>query len=116
MLDLEPIKKLLGEITPGTWRDTITDDGGLVVYLTEPPEGKPYGCNYLFFGDMEETEGVDHANAEFVADAPATVAALVAEVEQLRAALLKIAAPDYNQLNAYEDLCAVVKVAFEALE
>jgi hypothetical protein len=90
MLNLDEIKRRRAEIGEANWRDTVTEDGGLVVYLREPASPElAYAppASFLFFGDMEDTDAIDHAQAEFIAQAPKDVASLVAEVEALRQAL-----------------------------
>ena len=76
MLDLEPIKERLAAATPGPW--FADDDGGV---STEPH------AYTMTSTPVVDTEGCGMGNpkdAIFIANAPEDIAALVAEVEQLR--------------------------------
>lgn len=117
MLDLDPIKARRAAIGEGSWRETITEDGGLVVYLAEPKSSAMddayiYPASFLFFGDMEDTEALDHAQAEFVAHAPQDVDALIAEVEKLREAR-DLARKDWRDLyrNTVEAIAPLMRAA-----
>lgn len=77
MPDLDAIKTRLAAATPGPWTPTKQDDiaGGQV-----------YGADGLVVCEMTfaRPEDVSDANADFIGNAPADLAALVAEVERLR--------------------------------
>jgi hypothetical protein len=73
MLDLEPIKNALNAIAPQPWTWAPDCDQ---VWAVRDAEG----------GDVAEanmTRGLGSAHGQFIADAPAYVAALLAEVSRL---------------------------------
>ena len=53
--------------TPGPWKVVITDDGELIVLISE---GNQAFLTTLYFGDMEVTTAEDHANARLTAAGP----------------------------------------------
>lgn len=74
-LDLDPIRARLAAATPGPWySEWVPDDDWIVVY------GQPHGAYVC----PEVCTLTDDADAEFIAHAPADIAALLAEVERLR--------------------------------
>ena len=81
-LDLEPIKERLAAATPGPWR---------VWHDPDPSKAGTAVETAWCYGDIEgDTELITDylptgADAEMIAHAPEDIAALVAEVEQLRA-------------------------------
>ena len=82
-LDLEPIKERLAAATPGPWR---------VWHDPDPSKVRSTAVETAWcYGDIEgDTELITDylptdADAEMIAHAPEDIAALVAEVEQLRA-------------------------------
>ena len=66
--------------TPGPWTHRITDDGELVVDLGDRCRG---ATRLIYLGDMEDTEGEDHANAELIALAPELAEALIELCDEL---------------------------------
>lgn len=109
MLDLEPIKARLVAATPGPWH-SCPDDGCKCVMVScddypvaEVTKGK-WGDDYpavrlvgtssldmkaeaymeqITYGEIDEKTAM--ANRAFIREAPADIAALVAEIEELRA-------------------------------
>lgn len=87
MTDLEAIKARLAAATPGPWSDDWTGRGPLDTHWSCQPDYKEIirmegsdswgGCNHSL--------RCDAADASLIAHAPADLAALVAEVEELRA-------------------------------
>ncbi len=61
--------------TPGPWKHYIDNEGYLVVDLGPRCLGS---TQQICLGDMEDTEGEDHANAALIAAAPDLLAALKA--------------------------------------
>lgn len=110
MLDLEPIKARLAAATPGPWHScddnkckcpTIMCDDYPVADVTKGPWGDSYPAlrivgdtslnqkveayrELIEYGNVPEAEAL--ANRAFIREAPTDIAALIAEVEQLRAA------------------------------
>lgn len=88
---LNEAKRLLDGITPGEWqwRNDATYPGRYAwsiqpgVLMAEGTDGTPGG------------DEIDRANAAFIAAAPRLVRDLVAEVEELRAALKRNTLPGY---------------------
>ena len=82
-LDLEPIKERLAAATPGPWR-VWTDPDPTKVRATAVETA---WCHGDIEGDTELITDYlpTDADAEMIAHAPSDLAALVAEVEQLRA-------------------------------
>ncbi|MCT1459889.1 hypothetical protein M3G03_10135 [Aestuariimicrobium sp. p3-SID1156] len=77
-LDLDPIRALLAAATPGPWySEWVPDDDWIVVY------GQPHGAYVC----PEVCTLTDDADAGLIAAAPHLLAALVDEVERLRAEL-----------------------------
>lgn len=76
MLDIEPIKARLAAATPGPWQTitTVETDIGTEHLVTEADMDA--GC----IGTSPQA-----ADAELIANAPTDLAALIAEVERLRA-------------------------------
>lgn len=72
---LDQIKARAESATPGPWHDQTTDDGYLRVSVN--PDDVNGVCG---FGDLEETDYQDHADARFIAHARADVPMLVEEV------------------------------------
>lgn len=72
-LDLDPIRERLAAATPGPW------DHNTAAELIQTEKGDTVVVPAWFGEDLPRWEG-----AEFIAHAPADVAALVAEVERLR--------------------------------
>lgn len=87
--DLQAIKARLAAATPGPW----TSDGICVLALYE---------GYETFM-VEVSYGRRPDDAEFIAHAPTTIAALVAEVERLRAAYPPV---DVARLCVQHEMCA----------
>lgn len=86
--ELNAIKARNAARTQGEWIDDVDgDDGGLRVYRKGDDK---YSLFYFWFGDMEETDQIDHANAHFVSHASKDIPALLAEVERLRAELAEL--------------------------
>jgi hypothetical protein len=93
-MDLEPIKKRLAAATPGPWRaqefDSYPGDEGsaivggysvgLVAYAVRPDFGAASGYD----------EAQCDRDAQFIAHAPTDIAALIAEVEKLKAKLKRL--------------------------
>ncbi len=59
--------KVTAQHTPGPWRQDINDDGELFIDLR--PQCKGF-ADIIVIGDLEETDGEDHANAALIAAAP----------------------------------------------
>ena len=84
MLDLEPIRKRLETATPGPWRvDEVTGDAG------DCPDGEVISRGIDGPGGVGLNTGVEFQmyspeDAQFIAHAPADIAALLGEVERLR--------------------------------
>lgn len=64
--------------SPGPWTDDVTEDGTLIVSFGD--QCGAYSRD-IEFGDMENTEGEDHANARLIAMAPELLDALRGMVE-----------------------------------
>ena len=79
MLDLDPIKARLAAATPGPWRWSRVESWGHVAKL--------HDIHFLpNLASLSSTQQ-DQADADLIAHAPSDLAALVAEVERLRAAI-----------------------------
>ena len=84
-LDLEPIKERLAAATPGPWDfHVLPQSVGITVATIHSEQGPRETC---WTADLPpEIGGMGtEKDAEFIAHAPEDIAALVAEVERLRA-------------------------------
>ena len=79
-LDLEPIKERLAAATPGPWKAKEDSWDGYSVVIDDSGPGVSIIAEQIGQG---EDEG--RGDAEMIAHAPSDLAALVAEVERLRA-------------------------------
>jgi hypothetical protein len=88
VLDLKPIQDRLAGITPGTWRHETT--------------GVAHSGIRTDYGWLYANDGATEADNQFVANAPADIAALMTEVERLKRALRETTAfkQSYNDHNA----------------
>ena len=78
-LDLEPIKERLAAATPGPWKAKEDSWDGYSVVIDDSGPGVSIIAEQIGQG-WDEGRG----DAEFIANAPEYIAALVAEVERLR--------------------------------
>lgn len=95
MATTDEIRARWAAATPGPWHnDNGGDEGVIRVWFRATPgddlAGFPEGYGLtvacvLFPGDMETYEGPDFRTAEAIARAPEDIAALLAEIERLRA-------------------------------
>jgi len=80
LADLKKSKEICGTATEGPWKAEVTKEGHVLIRLGVE-DWRDIG-----FGDMEETDGQDHSNQEFIAHArtmlPATLK-LVREMYEL---------------------------------
>ncbi len=86
---LAEIEARLNAATPGPWIDTDskpTAEGMLIVLAGSDPISTT-AREVCVFCDMEECEGEDLRDAKFIANAPADIATLIAEVRRLQADL-----------------------------
>jgi hypothetical protein len=110
MLDLEPIKKRLAEATPGPWADDC--------FVGDDPYDDPDAA-FVNIGDtrwspntIDIPSGLQRkSDASLIAHAPADIAALVHEVESLRADNKEI----QDHYNILEDLNATKGVIIKDL-
>lgn len=99
-------RELTKDIYPGPWIDDVDgDDGGLRVFNPD----HPYDAFYIWFGDMEETEGIDHHTAKFVSNARQLVPDLanaletaLARIDELEKAALAFLAQQSQDLGLYD--------------
>ena len=90
MLDLEPIKRRLAEATPGPWEAIGIGSEGFDVVAgvgwnyPEKREKLGWSGHITDVRNGKSWDGI-RANAYLIASAPTDIAALVAEVERLRA-------------------------------
>lgn len=83
-LDLDPIKERLAEATPGPWDfHVLPQSVGITVATIHSEHGPRETCWTVDFPPEIGGMGTEK-DAEFIANAPEDIAALVAEVERLR--------------------------------
>lgn len=80
---LQKIRERAQRRTPGAWQDEITDEGWLHVIAPDSPYADGVVYSVCGVGDLEDTEAADHANAEFIAHAPADIDYLLARCAAL---------------------------------
>jgi hypothetical protein len=85
MLDLKPIQDRLSAVTPGAWHPVEFPSAKYVGVTAEHWDGCDMGYHVCSTEDCDPEDALP--NAVFIAHAKADVAALVAEVERLRAAI-----------------------------
>lgn len=106
MLDLQPIKDRLAAATPGPWEreftEHIAEDMSLDASYTSFIIGKGVSV-----GEMDMP-----ADCELVAHAPTDLAALVAEVERLRAAIEE----HQRAVKPGNDYCGADVILWRALD
>jgi molybdopterin converting factor small subunit len=74
-------RQVASRATPGVWTSIIKDDGSLLVNFGDQCNGF---ARDLYFGDLEDVDGEDIANSEFIAESRAAIPELLDEVESLR--------------------------------
>lgn len=101
----------MSDHTPGPWKDTITDEGDLIVQIGEPVENPTTDMattHGVFLGDMEGTCGECHANARLIAMAPD----LLALASRLREALNdRVDVADMSFFAILDDADLIIKLA-----
>ena len=87
-LDLEPIKERLDEATPGPWDFyVLPQSAGITVATIHSEHGPRETCWTVDLPPEIGGMGTEK-DAEFIANAPEDIAALISEVERLRATVI----------------------------
>lgn len=76
-LNIAPIKARLAAVSPGEWGASYRPEGSTTVWRHEAGAGRFTVAEVCSWDRRRE-------NAEFIANAPADIAALLAEIERLR--------------------------------
>lgn len=101
-LDLEPIKARLAAATPGPWEPNIySERPPIVVAMTShlPMVGRNGFREVICEHQSIHYDSQVEANARLIANAPTDLAALVAEVERLRAEVKRLRLDELTRLS-----------------
>ena len=98
-LDLEPIKERLAAATPGPWKAKEDSWDGYSVVIDDNGPGVS-----IIAEQIGQGEDGGRGDAEFIANAPEDIAALVAEVERLRATIHVLTSERDSALERNNDL------------
>lgn len=97
MLDIQPIKDRLAAATPGPWRCVRDDPNEYVISIATVND------EILITMPNDVVCSTPEDDADLIANAPADLAALVAEVERLRAQIDELVNPENAELVSFVD-------------